>query len=274
MSERNLLQNGRYLSNLSGWGGGASYAAGDGSEHYGIASLPDGASLTQGFSVPHARAYTLSVDVKPLGGNLTTGCTATITDGAGNTVLAVNLTGTSATWGAVTSTFGLPPGSYTLEIANASGQTVYLDDAWLWPVAITRAQLAARVHAKLGRLATGNSLSTTPAGALTEGSYTYAIDAALRIIGAVDDETGEPDVRWIEPEKVNDALGAVQSQALEMLRNDTAGLVDVKIGPREEKLSQMSDRLTKLTGASGAASSGSRRATMGNLSHKADDYEL
>ncbi len=91
-----------------------------------------------------------------------------------------NLTGTADTWTEQTFTFGLTEGTtYQIKLINNSAAgNVKIDDVWLWWVPMTRAAIATRVHTKLARLATGRGYATTPAGALTEGSYTYAIETA------------------------------------------------------------------------------------------------
>ena len=174
MSERSHLANGRFLQNIDQWTAtNAAYSAGDGDDHYGVCVLTAGGYITQTFAVPYARSYTLHTAVKPVGGTLSANqMLATITDGDGNTVVALSLEGdTSGAWQESEDTIGLAPGTtYTLEYRNNSALTVRLDDVWLWFVPMTRAAIAAQVHARLGQLATDYSLTTTASGALTEGS--------------------------------------------------------------------------------------------------------
>ena len=278
MSERNHLVNGRFLQSLDNWtASGATYLASDGDEHYGIAVLPTGGGyVEQTFAVPNARAYSFHIAVKAAGAALSAGqATARIQDGDGNTALTQNLTaGTQDTWIETTTALGLAPGTtYTLRLTNASAAgDVRLDDVWLWWVPLSRAELAARVHAKLDRLATAASFSTTPAGVLTEGSYTYAVDAGLRAVGAIDPETDTPDVRWLESAQVDTALDEIEREMLERLMRYYSTAVDTQVGSRRESLSQVSAALLALTG--GSAGGGGGRVVVRRLGHEAEDYEF
>jgi|GEM_PF-3149736 len=258
MDERNRLINGRFLHNLNGWtSSGATYNAGDGDEHYGVVVLPVGAFVERAFAVPQARGYSLHLAVKPVTADLSPGqAQAQISDGDGDLVATKDLSGAADTWTELTFTLGLAPGTtYTLRISNVSAAAeIKVDDVWLWWAPKTRAQLAAEVHAKLGRLASG--LSTTPSGTLTEGSYTYAVDAGLRTVGAIDPETDTPDVRWLEANLLDTALDAIEKEMLERLQRDYAVEVDVQIGPRRESLSQVNQALSKLTGTGDKQSGG------------------
>jgi hypothetical protein len=276
---RNALSNGRFLQDLANWvASGAAYSAGDGDDHYGVAVLSTGGDyVEQTFSVAHARLYSLHIAVKAIGSSLSgSQATARIVDGNGNTVLTQALTGTADTWTETTYSIGLAPGTtYTLRITNASAAgDVRIDDVWLWWVPLSRAQVAARVHAKLARLATERSLSTTPAGALTEGDYTYAVDAGLRSVGAIDPETDLPDVRWLDAAMLDTALDAVELEMLERLQRDYAVAVDTTVGPRSERLSQIAAAIAALRGGVGGKGGGGGRIVMRKLSHKAEDYEF
>lgn len=262
MSEQNRLGNGRFQHNLNNWTatGNAVYSAGDGDNHYGVAVLPTGGgAIEQTFAVPFARSHSLHIAVKAIGSDLSSNqATAVITNGDGDTVLTQNLSGTADTWTESTYNIGLAPGTtYTLTVTNnsASGD-VRIDDIWLWWVPITRANLAAQVHAKLAGLATDASLSTAVNGSLTEGDYTYAIDSGLRSIGAIDPETDTPDTRYLDAALVNAALAAVEREILEQLQRDYAVQVDLKIGPRSEALSQINKALAALTGTGEGQSGG------------------
>ncbi len=276
MSERSLLTNGRFLVDLSGWDetGSPAFSVGDGDDHYGVAALDAGDAIAQDFAVPRARQYTLHLSIK-CSVQITAGLvTAVITDGDGNTVKTIQPTAAAATWMESETSLGLTPGSsYTLTITNVSaGDAVKVDDAWIWAVAMTRAQLAARVADKLGQLATDRSLSLTPTGLLTEGDYTYAVDAGLRQIGAVDDETDLPDVRWLEAATLNAALDAIEREMLEQLRRDYAAFVDIRVGPHDEKLSQTGQALDRLV--AGGAGGGAGRIVQRKLRHvMAEAYE-
>lgn len=248
--EASYLSNGRFLHDLGNWNAsGASYSAGDGDEHYGVVVLSIGGAVSQQFAVEGAKLYTLHLSIKAVGATLSVGqATVTITDGAGNMVLTQNLTGTADTWTEQTYTFGLAQGTtYTLTITNISAAgNVKVDDVWLWYVPMTRAAVAARVHAKLGLLATDMSYSTTPSGALTEGSYTYAIDTGLRQSGAIDPMTDEPDIRWVA--NIDSLLAVVEFAMLERLQRDYATMTDITVGQRSERLSQIASAIEKLKG--------------------------
>ncbi len=268
MSERSRLVNGRFLHDLDNWTvSGAVYSAGDGDEHYGVAVLSTGGGyIEQMFSVPRVRAYSLHIAVKAVGVTLSgSNVTARITDGDGNTVATEDLGGAADVWTENTITLGLAGGTtYTLRITNNdAGADVRLDDVWLWHVPMTRAAMAARVAAKLARLASQRNLSTAVSGSLTEGDYTYAVDAGLRAVGAVNPETGEPDVRYVEVDQVNAALDAIEREMLERLRRDYAVEVDIALGPRREALSQVGRALGEMVSARGEQ----RRVGMGRLIH-------
>jgi hypothetical protein len=264
--QRNRLANGRFLNDLANWTAFlATYSAGDGDDHYGVAVIPVTGYVEQSFSVPAARAYSLHLSVKGAGGSIS----VAITDSNGNALPAGTASG-AADWTETTLTFGLAPGTtYTLRLTG-SGAAVKLDDAWLWWVPMTRARLAARVHDRLARLATDRSLNTTPAGVLTEGSYTYAVDAGLRSVGAIDPETDLPDVRWLEAAMLDTALDAVELEMLKKLQRDYAVEVDTQLGPRREDLSQIAKAVGGMTGGAG----GGGRVVMRKLRHEATDYEL
>jgi cold shock CspA family protein len=271
MIERNHLSNGRFVHDLDNWvASGAEYSAGDGDDHYGVAVLSTGGDyVEQTFSVPRVRAYSLHIGVKAIGVTLSgSNVVAKITDGDGNTVLEQDLSGAADTWTETTVSLGLGSGTtYTLRITNDdAGADVRIDDVWIWHVPITRAAVVARVVAKLARLASDRSLSSTASGSLTEGDYTYAMDAGLRSVGAINPETGSPDVRYLGPDDVNALIDAVEREMLEQLRRDYAVEVDFTLGPRRESLSQISKAIGELAGGQGGGSEG-RRPVVKRLIH-------
>lgn len=276
MTERSHVFNGRFLQNLDLWTAtNAAYSAGDGDDHYGVAALSVGGYITQDFTVPLARSYSLHVAVKPVGAVLTAGqLQAIITDDRGNQLPAVSLEGdTDGAWQENTDTLGLAPGTtYRLKILNSAAVPVRIDDVWLWFVPITRAQIATQVHARLGTLATDYSLSTTPAGALTEGSYTYAIDSGLRGANAVNGETGQPDIRYLDSGDVLTVLDLVEGEMLKRVQRSAVTEVDVRLGPRQESLSQKAANIGQLI--AGGSGSGGGRVVMRRLTHSATDYEM
>lgn len=283
MSEFNHLSNGRFLHGLGSWAAsGAAYSAGDGDDHYGVAVLSTGGgSVEQPFSVPHPRTYTLHLAVKAVGGDLSgSQATASIVDGEGNTVTARDLSGAADTWTENAFAVGLAPGTtYTLRITNAGAAgDVKLDDVWLWHVPISRAALAERIHAKLGRLASERSLSAAASGADTEGDYTAAVDSGLRTVNAIHPGTGLPDARCVEPGMVDTALEAVEREMLEQLYHDYAAEVDVRVGPREEALSQKRESIRERLGGGrrdGVRGTGSGgRIVTAPLRREAEDYDF
>lgn len=274
MAENTYLLNGRFLHSLNGWtvnDPSVVYSAGDGDDHYGVAVLPTGSkSIEQAFGVIGVRIQTLHISVKAIGVTLTAGkCTLVIEDGEGNTVLTQSLSGTADTWTENTVTIGLAEGTtYTLRITNVNATgDVRIDDLWLWFVPLTRLEMAARIHDKLGRLATDRSLNTTPAGALTEGSYTYAVDAGLRSVGAIDPETGLPDVRWLDEQTVQTALDYIERQMLEKLRTDYAVEVDTSEGPYSQSLSQKREAIEGMLGGAAGGGSSVGVVVMRELTH-------
>lgn len=273
--DNTYLLNGRFLHNLNGWtvnDPSVVYSAGDGDDHYGVAILPTGnKSIEQGFGVEGVRLFTLHVAVKSVGAALTAGqATLIIEDGDGNTVVTSNLVaGTADTWTETSYTFGLAEGTtYDLRFTNVSAAgNIKIDDLWLWFVPLTRAEIAARVHSKLGRLATDRSLSTTPAGALTEGSYTYSVDAGLRSVGAIDPDTGLPDVRYLDEVTIQTALSYVEKQMLEQLQKDYAVEVDTSTGPYSQSLSQKRQAIDDILGGGSGGASGGGAVVMRSLTH-------
>ncbi len=253
MNELNLLSNGRFLQDLSNWTAvNAVYNAGDGDDHYGVAVLSTGGGyISQTFTVPRTRLFTFHISVKAVGANLaSTQCQFLIKDGSGNTVITQNLTGAIDVWTENTVEVGLATGTtYTfLIINNNAAGSVKIDDVWIWFLPMTRANIAARVAEKLGRLADDRSLSTTLSGSRTEGDYTYAIDSALRNIGAINQEIGTPDIRYLTAESLQLTIDEVEREMIEMLQRDYALEVDVTVGQRRENLSQIGTALGNMAG--------------------------
>lgn len=278
MSERNHLNNGRFLHDLNNWAtSGASYSAGDGDDHYGVAVLATGGDyIEQSFSVSNLRRYTLHLSVKPIGSALSGGqATALITDGNGNTVATINLTGDADTWTEQTQLVGLASGTtYTLRLTNVSAAgDVRLDDVWLWFVSLTRQQIAGAASRKLGRVATELSYSTAESGDQTEGDYTDAVDEALRSLGGINPETGLPDVRYLDEQDAKAAIDATVQAMLEKAAIDYGVEVDITLGPHSERLSQKREALEKLAGGSSGGGAGNRQIVTRTLHHPRRDYE-
>ena len=279
MAERSRLVNGRFEHNLSGWTatGDAEYLASDGDDHYGVATLPTiGDTIEQDFSVSYTRTYTIHVSIKP-GSTLSTGdAQVNVYDGDGTLVRTFDLSGSSGSWTENTLTIGLAPGApYTFEVVNVDvANGIKVDDIWLWYVPYTRAELATRVDVKLGALADDRSLSTTPSGALTEGDYTYAVDAGLRSVGAVSEDTDLPDVRCLDAGSVDAALDAIEREMLERLQRDYAVQVDTTVGPHSESLSQIASSIGKMASAAAGGEAGPGRVVVRKLTRSVEDYSL
>lgn len=274
MSERSHLVNGRFTHDLDAWVAvGAEYSAGDGDDHFGVAVLAAGEYITQVFSVPYLRTYTLSIDAKPTGTALSgSNAQAIITDGDGNTVTTIDLDGIADTWTPNVNDLGLAPGtSYTLKIINNDfGADLKIDDVWIYHVPITRAAIAARLHAKLGRLASNRSWSTAADGDKTEGNYTYSIDAGLRELSAINPETGIPDIRYLDPNQVNEVVDLVHRDALEALQADYSAEVDISVGPYRESRKQTAEGIGAMLGGKEGGSTG--RVVQRKLIHRREDF--
>ena len=254
MYDNNALINGKFLHNLNGWtpSAGVTYSAGDGDDNYGVAVLPVSESIWQEFAVDEEALQSLHISVKAVGASLSgSQATLVIKDNYDNTVITQNLSGTADTWTENLYSVGISEGTtYRITITNNSAAgDIKIDDVWIWFIPITRAQIATAVHAKLGRLATERSLSTTPSGTLTEGSYTYAIDAGLRTIGAIDEEVGLPSVRFVESEQVQMLIGEVRREMLEFLQTEYAVEVDTSTGPYSQQLSQKAALIGDIIGS-------------------------
>ena len=279
MSEHNHLNNGRFLHSLDNWtASGAVYSAGDGDEHYGVAVLSTGGDyVEQTFSVPAMRRYTLHLSVKPAGSALTTGqATVRITDGNGNVIVTSNLTGGADAWHEQTYLVGLAHGTtYTLRLSNASAAgDVSLDDVWLWFVPLTRQAIAQAAERKLGRVGTELNYESAGLGSQAEGEYTDAIDEGLRSLGAINPETGLPDVRYLDEQNAKAIIDSTVQAMLEKAAIDFGVEVDITLGPHSERLSQKREALEKLAGLAGGSGggAGNRQIIARPLHHPRKDY--
>lgn len=269
MDERSLLINGHFYNRIDAWvaAGGAVYSAGDGDAHYGVASLPAGASIHQAFAVDRARSYTLHIACK------TGNATIVITDGDGHALPSQSATGSAGVWTENNITLGLAPGTtYTLTVSNAGGSTILVDDLWLWWVPKTRLELAGLVARQLAALASDASFTTTPAGSQTEGAYTDAVDSALRSVGAIDPESDTPDIRGLTAALVDSCVQAIERAMLAKLQRYYVLLVDTKDGPTEQKLSQIAASLKSLASSSTGGKAGA--VVVRKLDREARDYDL
>lgn len=139
-------------------------------------------------------------------------------------------------------------------------------------MAYTRADIAGLVQRALGALATDAALTTTDDGTgQTEGSYTDAIDYGLRAVGAIDADTDAIDVALITVATLDDLLQVVQRAMLERLQLHYATVVDLQVGQRAEKLSQIGAAIGRLLGGAGG---GGARVVVRTLRREANDYDL
>lgn len=135
-----------------------------------------------------------------------------------------------------------------------------------------RATIAATIHRKLGQLATDAGLSTAATTGQSEGSYSDAIDAALRQLGAYDTNTLLLDAGLVPITSINTLLRLVEGEMLDRLQRHYALLVDIKVGQRDEKLSQIRAAIASLASSAGGRSGAP--VIVRPLARKADDYEL
>lgn len=271
MGERSILQNGRFLAGLDSWqaSAGATYAASAGGEQLGVVQLAGGATIAQSFTAPHTRRYTLHVAVQDGPASLT------VTDADGRTVAALTAGGSPGVWTQSTALIGIGAGTYTLTVANTGEAAIVVDDVWIWPLTKTRAQIAELLARKLGALASDAALDRTPSGSQTEGAYTDAIDSALRSLDALDPETDEPDIRAIRAAQLDPLLAAAERALLERLQRHYALMVDITVGQRSERLSQIGQAIAQLAAAGAAAAPvGGRRVAVRPLRYRVEDFDL
>lgn len=269
--ERTFITNGQFIGDLDDWTAtGATYSAGDGDAHYGVAALnSNGHSIAQEFDVSYLRAHTLHLALKCASAVTSGQVTVVITDEDGGTLTTLNPTLPANSWTEFEYSLGLAPGiTYTLTVTRVSaGAAVKVDDVWLWAMPATRAQLAAKVHAKLARLAIERELSPSANGDDTEGSYTHAVDVGLRAVGAIHPDTDAPDPRWIDSSLVDACLDAIEQEMLELLQRDYSVETDISVDGRSESRSQVASALEKIAGA--ANGGGARRIVTRKLTHAA-----
>lgn len=132
--------------------------------------------------------------------------------------------------------------------------------------ALTRATLATLVADRLGAIATDRGYATTGEGSLTEGDYTYAIDAALRDMDLLN-SADEPDITEAEVEQYNTLVEVVERYMLQKANRSLSMEVDLQLGPRRQSFSQKAKAVREL-GQGG----GSRRVVAMRLRHERYDY--
>ena len=244
----NNLTNGRFEHDADGWtlSAGAEYVASDGDDHSGIIVLPWNEYIEQPFSIIGARLETIHMSLKSALALATDRVIVRIMDGEGNAVLTYSpVVPSRDTWTIVTRDIGLAQGAtYTFRITNNYPTDVKVDDVWIWDVAITRRQLAMRVHEKLGGLTSSDvTLTYAPATDKPEGDYTSAIDTALREIGAIHPVTRLAEIRAVDIFDVDLLLDSTEREMLERIENEYITKVDLTVGPHRESFSQIASAL-------------------------------
>ena len=266
----NHLTNGRFEHDVDGWSlSGASYLANDGSDHFGMAVLAQDEYIEQAFSVLGARLYIVHAALKSSGAIVSGDVTFLITDGKGNTVLTWEPDVPYPDyWIEVERRAGFVMGTtYTLRITNNQAEDVKIDDIWIWAPALSRREVAIRVHEKLGALAQGDvNLNYAAQIGKGEGDYTFAIDGGLRQIGAIDEVTNLPEIRAIDVSSVDLLIDAVEKEMVERIENEYITKVDLRVGPHSESFSQIGKALREKQGSGGASTPGGR-VVMRKLTH-------
>lgn len=234
--------------------GDVSHSASQGNAGLGCAALAGaGAAISQPFMLDYDRTYTVALyHQQVLAGNVT----VTITNSVGAEVWT-QTAALSASWTELTADVALPLGSYTLTISTDASARI--DDVTIAHIAATRAALAASAHADLGTLATTLGMSTAASGSDTEGDYTQAVTAALQQAGAIDPQSGQADVRWLEPHQVPGVIQAVVRNMLPRLHNEAALLAQSRttgaVTERFSLLSALEKRLGITPGQTGGKGS-------------------
>jgi hypothetical protein len=162
----------------------------------------------------------------------------------------------------------------------ASGGACLVDSVTLLPggLPISRADLVAIVADNLGSLATDAGLSTTASASGPEGDYTLNLNDALRAMGAVstfgsaalqiptgpDDATwGDPDVTQLDMAEIGGVVELVTESLMVQVRNSYAGEVDVSLGPRNERRSQLVTNINALLGGGKGGKGGASGKSVG-----------
>lgn len=241
MAHPNRIYNGDFATDLNSWTatGAVVHTVGQGNLELGCAYIPAGGSLSQAFSIGIGRMYTLDVAAK-----VSSSGSLTVVIGNDGGTLFEQAQVLTTSWAGYLFEIGLPWGTHTLTITMSDGG--WVDDVSVAWVIKSRLELAADVAAKLGVLATGASLSTTPSGANTEGDYTGAVDYGLRMVGAVDG-AGRPDTRYLDADNVIVCLNQIEIAMLTQLQRYWMTKTNYTIGPRTEYLNQVSQALLQLT---------------------------
>lgn len=253
----NQLRNGDFSRGLYEWTGDGTISRALGYPRLNCAELTAGQSLRQAQGISQEQLYTLHYFYRVASG-------ATLTVGYG----AVTQTHTGApfdVWREGVLVFAVEAGESNgnVELA-ASGGTVRVDTVTLMAGGLpkSRRELATEVAGRIVDIATDAGLDADATASGPEGDYSAAIDEALRAVGATN-TWGDPDVTVLPALKINDVIEAARVAILQRVRGKYALETDVSLGPRSESRSQIASSLDEMLAGSG----GSRRPTMGKLSH-------
>lgn len=253
----NLLSAGSFDGGVDSdeWSGSGGASLTLGFPRPGAAQLDAAESLTQSVDLAEDVLYTLHLFFR-----LATGATLTVTVGdVGQGFVGAPLD----VWREAVLVVAPQDAQSDVSFAAAGGACI-VDTATLLSGAlpISRAQIAAQLAASLAELVADAGLSAAPSAIGPEGDYTYAIDEALRQIGAVN-VYGDADVTQLFASEVNDVLDAAQTALLRRLRSKYALETDVTLGPRSERRSQIAGSIDEMLSGGGS----SMTIQFGKLTH-------
>ncbi|MFA6168294.1 MAG: hypothetical protein WC700_16855 [Gemmatimonadaceae bacterium] len=255
----NLLRNGDFSRGLYEWTGTGTLTRALGYPRLNAARLAAGQSLSQAQGISEQNLHTLHYFYQ-----VATGATLTVGYGA------VTQTHTGApldVWreGVLAFAPDVGGGNESVEL-SAAGGVAYVDTVTLLTggLPVSRAATAATVADLIAAFATDAGLVMTANADGPEGDYSAAIDEALRALGAVT-PWGDPDVTLLAATQVNDLLEGVKQAMLQRLRATYALDVDVTLGPRSERRSQIAGSIDEMLAGAGS----DRRVKMGKLTHSA-----
>ncbi len=256
----NLLRNGRFYGNLNEWSGTGSIARSLGYPRLGCAEIDDGESISQQVGLTEDALYTLHFFYR-------LGAGATLTAGYGASIV-LTANGTESVWHEAELVFAPDASANDSVTFSAAGGTCYVDAVTLLVggLPISRGELAGRVHARLGDLATDAGLNSSASASGDQGSYSAAIDEALRAVGAIG-KFGEPDITELNAHGVNTLIDSAHMAMLGQLRAKYALETDVTLGPHRESRSQIVKNISALMGggADGKSGGGGGRVSMADL---------
>ena len=91
------------------------------------------------------------------------------------------------------------------------------------------------------------------------------MNSGLRQSGAVNPETGLPDVRYLSIANLDTTIDLIEGEMLTTLQRDYLSEVDITVGPRRESRSQKAAGIQKLMDGRGKSGG---RIVMRRLTHK------